>query len=588
VAALLSVVPAVAHAALRATLLAQGFTRPVAVILDPVVPGVIYLVQQDGLVLTFQNGVQRPTPFLDLRTVISGGNDERGLLGMAFPPDAAATGRVFVNFTNKIGAGDTVIARFTRSAGDPLVVDPASRFDLRWPAAGGARQPFIVQPFSNHNGGNLVFGPDGYLYIGLGDGGSGDDPMNNAQTGSTLLGKMLRVDVSGSSPNGYTIPPDNPIFPVPNTLPEIWAFGLRNPWRYTFDDQGPGATGALIIGDVGQGAREEIDYEPVGRAGRNYGWRVFEGTIENPNLPPQAPGFQPLTAPTFEYTHAVGQAVTGGYVYRGTALGASFQGRYFYADCVAGRIWSLALTIGALGDALASDNVDHTAELGGPFRCVGAFARDGGGELYFMDFDYVNGGVGNGRVFRIDAGGVAAVPGTPTGLFAAVQGSDVTITWTPPVSGGTPTGYVMEAGTQPGLANVGAVPASSPGLFFSGVPDGTYYVRVRATNASGSSPPSSDLVLSVGCAGAPAAPTTLNSSVAGSLVGLNWNVEPGTVSTLVEVGYGPGQTALTASFAAPTAGLSVNAPPATYYVRVRAVNACGQSAPSVERTIVVP
>jgi predicted phage tail protein len=146
----------------------------------------------------------------------------------------------------------------------------------------------------------------------------------------------------------------------------------------------------------------------------------------------------------------------------------------------------------------------------------------------------------------------------------------------------------MEAGTQPGLANVGAVPASSPGLFFSGVPDGTYYVRVRATNASGSSPPSSDLVLSVGCAGAPAAPTTLNSSVAGSLVGLNWNVEPGTVSTLVEVGYGPGQTALTASFAAPTAGLSVNAPPATYYVRVRAVNACGQSAPSVERTIVVP
>jgi glucose/arabinose dehydrogenase len=586
VATACSVATAHAQPAIRATLLGSGFTRPVAVVFDPVVPGAVYLVQQNGLVRTFLNGVPRATPFLDLTTMVSGGADERGLLGMAFPPDAASTGHVFVNFTNRTGAGNTVVARFTRSAGDPLVVDPTSRFDLQWPAPGGGRQGFITQPFTNHNGGNLVFGPDDYLYIGMGDGGAGDDPDNNAQTATTLLGKMLRIDVSGSPANGYSIPPDNPTFSIPNVLPEIWAFGLRNPWRYSFDDLGPDATNALVIGDVGQGQREEINYEPVGRSGQNYGWRVFEGSIENPNLPGQTPAYQPVIPPIFDYTHAVGQAVTGGYVYRGAGLGAFYQGRYFYADCVAGRIWSLALTVGSLGDAVASDNRDHTAELGGPFNCVGSFARDASGELYFMDFDVFTDAPGSGRVFKLESA-AAAAPGVPTSLNADVLGNAVTISWAPPASGGTPASYELQAGLTPGGSEAGSFATTSTGLSFSGVPSGQYFVRVRAVNAVGASAPTSDVVLNVGCS-PPVAPTTLTTVVVGRQVDLTWNVAAGTVRTVLEVGYGPGATNLAFPFTAPTAALSVTAPPGTYFVRARAVNACGLSAPSVERTVIVP
>jgi glucose/arabinose dehydrogenase len=589
VAAACSVGIAHAQTPIRAQLLGAGFTRPIAVVFDPVVPGAVHLVQQGGRVLTFHNGGFRPQPFLDLTTVVSGGDDERGLLGLAFPPDAAATGRVFVNFTDRTGAGNTVIARFTRSAADPLVVDPASRFDLQWPAPGGGRQGFIAQPFPNHNGGHLAFGPDGFLYIGLGDGGSGDDPNNNAQTATTLLGKMLRVDVAGSPANGYTVPADNPDFTVKgvaNALPEIWSFGLRNPWRYSFDDLGPGNTGALLIGDVGQGAREEINYEPAGQSGRNYGWSVFEGTMENPAVAGRMPLYQPLTSPIFEYSHAIGQVITGGYVYRGAGLGAFYQGRYFYADCAAGRIWSVGLTLVA-GEAVPEDNRDHTAELGGPFNCVASFARDSAGELYFMDFDVTNPAAGTGRVFKISAASLSA-PGPPSGLAANVQGNSVALTWAAPTTGGAPTGYVLQAGYTPGGTEIGSIPSASTGLFFASVPNGQYYVRVLSVNGAGASAPTADLPLNVGCAGPPVAPTSLNTTVTGSVVGVNWNVEPGTARTVLEVGYAPGATTLTFSFNAPTAGLTTNAPANTYFVRARAVNACGQSAPSIERTIVVP
>ena len=181
--------------------------------------------------------------FLDLTAdVLSGG--EQGLLGLAFAPDYATSRRVYVNFTNP--SGHTVVARFLRDAGDPLRADPATRFDLVWP--GGLS--YIEQPFANHNGGNLVFGPDGFLYIGLGDGGAGGDPGHRAQNPLTLLGKMLRIDVSvdAGHPTGYSIPPGNPFVGRAGVLPEIWAFGLRNPWRYSFDDPAHGGTGALIIG----------------------------------------------------------------------------------------------------------------------------------------------------------------------------------------------------------------------------------------------------------------------------------------------------------------------------------------------------
>lgn len=590
-AALLALVPSAAQAQLRARLLASGFNRPNGVVFDPVVPGAIYVVDQSGLVRTFLNGVERPTPFLDLRSVVSGGNDERGLLGLAFPPDAATSGRVFVNFTNRTGAGNTVIARFTRSTADPLVVDPASRFDLQFPNGTGGRQGFITQDFSNHNGGNLVFGPDGYLYIGMGDGGSGDDPNNRAQSPDTLLGKMLRLDVSGNAPNGYTIPPTNPV-PAGNmtymnlgALEEIWAFGLRNPWRYSFDDVGPGATNALMLADVGQGDREEIDIEPAGQGGRNYGWRVYEGTLENTRVPALGPAYLPLRNPTFEYTHAVGQAITGGYVYRGSALGAAYRGRYFYADCVQGKIFSLAWSLdGMTGEAVAGTNTEHTAEMGGPFRCIGSFARDPNGELYFMDFGYS--ASNTGRIFRIELAAPTA-PGVPTGLQATVTGSSVSITWTPPATGTPATSYLLEAGTSQGATNIGTFPTAAPGLAVAGVPTGQYFVRVRAANAIGTSAATSDLTINVGCS-PPAAPSTFTAAAANRTVTLSWNVAGGTTATVVDAGYAPGTTALSIPVPAPQSGAAFpGVPPGTYYVRTRALNACGTSTPSVERTLVV-
>ncbi len=340
-----------------------------------------FVVEQAGRIRVVRSGTIQPTDFLDLRTaVLSGG--ERGLLGLAFAP-TASSGRFFVNFTNR--SGDTVVARFRRSA-DPLVADPASRFDLRFGGAGGPAA--IAQPFSNHNGGHLAFGPDGYLYIGLGDGGSGDDPDHRAQNPQELLGKMLRIDVNVDETHavGYQVPGTNPFVtggPVA-ARPEIWAFGLRNPWRYSFDDPARGGTGALVIGDVGQNAFEEIDYEPPNRGGRNYGWRNREGAHENVTSRP--PAFLPLVDPIHEYGRASGQSVTGGYVYRGRALGAAYTGRYFFADYVQSRVWSVALTLDGQGEARASGVMEHTAELGGQSQLgnISSFGVDADGELYVV------------------------------------------------------------------------------------------------------------------------------------------------------------------------------------------------------------
>src|SRR5213594_2723549 len=303
-------------AQLRLRTQATGFSSPLAIVQDPADRNVQFVVQQDGRIRVVQLGTVLPADFLDVSaSIVSGG--EQGLLGLAFPPDAAASGRFFVNFTNR--SGDTVVARFRRSS-VPVVGDPNSRFDLRWGSATGPA--FIAQPFANHNGGDLVFGPDGYLYIGLGDGGAGDDPDHRAQNPLEFLGKMLRIDVSvpDAHPTGYQVPADNPfVRGVPVAArPEIWAFGLRNPWRYSFDDPSRGGTGAMVIGDVGQNRWEEVDYEPPNRGGRNYGWRNREGTHDN--VTSLAPAYLPLVEPIHEYDHAVGQSITGGYVYRGSRL----------------------------------------------------------------------------------------------------------------------------------------------------------------------------------------------------------------------------------------------------------------------------
>ena len=386
---LLGWLPAAAWAQMRTQVVASGLVNPVAFVVDPGDRATFYVVEQRGTIRTVRNGAVSPTVFLDLRASISAGG-ERGLLGLAFPPDAVASRRFYVNFTNL--DGHTVVARFARRADG--AVDPGSRFDLRWPD--GRR--FIEQPFANHNGGHLAFGPDGYLYIGMGDGGSGGDPMHLAQNPDSLLGKMLRIDVNvpDADPRGYRIPEDNPFLdrqPIA-ALPEIWAFGLRNPWRYSFDDWTRGGTGALVIADVGQIAREEVNWEPRGIGGRNYGWRLREGRQGYDNRQPAA--YQPLIEPIHDYPRSAGMAITGGYVYRGAALDAMFNGRYFFADYVAGRVYTIGLALDERQEATAVDQLELTQLLGGSSELglISSFGVDADGELYLVSYT-------RGRILKI-------------------------------------------------------------------------------------------------------------------------------------------------------------------------------------------
>ncbi len=388
------------YAQLQAQTYASGFQSPVAFVQDPTDRAVQFVLEQGGRIRVVRSGATLETDFLNLGGAVSCCG-ERGLLGLAFAPDYASSGRFYVNFTDT--SGNTVVARFTRSS-NPTVANPSSRFDLRLEPT----RRFIVQPFSNHNGGHLAFGPDGYLYIGLGDGGSANDPDHRAQNPAELLGKMLRIDVNvpNEDASGYRIPPDNPFLGGNPARDEIWAFGLRNPWRYTFDDVTRGGTGAMVIGDVGQNRFEEINYEPRGRSGRNYGWRNREGAHDNVTSRPLAYG--PPTDPIFEYGRTDGVSVTGGFIYRGTRLGSAHRGRYFFAD-YSGRVWSLGLTIDATGEARASDRREHTSELGGQtaLGSISSFGVDAEGELYIVSHS-------TGRIVRISA--PLSAPATPTGL----------------------------------------------------------------------------------------------------------------------------------------------------------------------------
>jgi glucose/arabinose dehydrogenase len=576
---LLLLIPVAANAQLRSQAIVSGLAQPLAFVPDPTLPGVFYIVQKGGLVRVLADGQLQSQPFADLRALVSSGG-ERGLLGMAFAPDSAS-GRVFFNYTDL--NGHTVVARYRRAPG-AMQIDPATRLDFAWP--GGQRA--IVQPFANHNGGYLAFGPDGYLYVGLGDGGSSNDPLNNAQDPTTLLGKMLRLDVNvpETDPTGYRVPPDNPFVdgtPIA-ALGEIWDFGLRNPWRYSFDDFGPGATGALIIGDVGQGAREEIDYEPRGGGGRNYGWRLREGSLATPGVPATTPAFLPLVDPIYEYGRTEGRAITGGYVYRGPALGPQYQGRYFFADFETSRVWSLGLAIdGATGAARPLTLIDHTSELGGSLGGVASFGRDLQGELYLLTFA--------GQVRKLVPDTTAA-PAPPQNLQVSVSGATVTVQWSPPASGPAAVSYQLEAGSASGLADLGLVPTTATVLTFPGIPPGTYYVRVRSVGAGGLSAPSNEAIVVVGpggCSAPPAAPAMLAASVSNRQVTLTWTsvqspsvfvVEAGSASSLADLAV--------IELPGVVRALIVAAPAGQYYVRLRARNACGTSAPSNEIVVLVP
>ncbi len=341
---------------------ASGLDRPVQVIQAGDGSDRLFVVEQPGRIRVVKNGSLLSTPFLDVADRVTYGG-ERGLLGLAFHPDYAENGTFFVNYTDS--GGDTRIDRYSVSA-NPDRADPDSRFTVL----------SVDQPYGNHNGGQLLFGPkDGYLYIGMGDGGSGGDPLNHGQDAGTLLGAMLRIDVDGGTP--YGIPPDNP-YVGGDGRDEIWAIGLRNPWRFSFDR----TTGDLYIGDVGQNLWEEISYQAWDALGGvNFGWRCREGTHTYSTAPPcnSASRLASLTDPIAEYGHGEGRSVTGGFVYRG-GLYPNLVGRYFYADFVEGKIWSIYQT--------GSDPVTWSTpelELDTDFN-ISAFGEDEAGELYVVDW----------------------------------------------------------------------------------------------------------------------------------------------------------------------------------------------------------
>jgi glucose/arabinose dehydrogenase len=482
-AAAVGLIAAPAAAQITAAAVAAGFDQPVALVAHPARANVFYVVERGGLVRVVREGLLLAEPLLDLRDAVSDGF-EGGLLGMAVAPNGD---RVFVNFTNRDDA--TVIARFDLAAGAADRVDPGSRFDLRWPD--GRR--VIEQPFGNHNGGHLAFGPDGYLYIGLGDGGGANDPLDLAQNPFDLHGKMLRLDVSagGGHPDGYTIPPDNPYAGNPAAgLPHIWSLGLRNPWRYSFDDYGPGASGGLFIADVGQAAREEINFDPLVAGGRNYGWRVREGRLPTPNLQTGSSAVI-FDEPILDYGHSDGGAIVGGYVYRGRQLPAALVGRYFFADFITNRVWSAGLQFNAAsGQAVVTNVIEHTAELGVTIGGIVSFARDRAGEIYVVAFD--------GVIYRLTAD--RRTPNAPVRLQAAVDGSVVTLRWEPPAAGPAATGYLLEAGSAPGLADVGTLvlPATQLQLIVQGVPAGRYYVTLRSLGPGGPGEPYGPIEVVVG------------------------------------------------------------------------------------------
>jgi glucose/arabinose dehydrogenase len=331
-----------------------GLAEPLAVTSAGDGSGRIFVVQQGGQIRIVRAGSLVAAPFLDIADRITSGG-ERGLLGLAFHPDFPIDPRLFVNYTDV--NGDTQVSSFVVNQSRPDAVDPASEVKLL----------HIAQPYANHNGGAVVFGPDGFLYIATGDGGSGGDPHGNGQSLKALLGKIIRIDIDRTDGNrAYAIPTDNPFVGRAGALPEIFLFGLRNPWRISFDR----ATGDLWIGDVGQNAWEEVDVARAGTSGENYGWNTMEGNhCFRPSSDCITTG---LTLPVAEYSHDAGCTVIGGNVYRGSAQPA-LAGGYFFGDYCSGTVWA----IDPASDALRDPTVVLKSAVS-----FSSFGEDEAGELY--------------------------------------------------------------------------------------------------------------------------------------------------------------------------------------------------------------
>ncbi|MFZ4826156.1 MAG: PQQ-dependent sugar dehydrogenase [Phototrophicaceae bacterium] len=356
------------RAALQATVFLNGLNRPLYLTHANDQSERVFVVEQGGKVYAIGADGAFNT-FMDVSNLISAdalnpNYTERGLLGLAFHPQFASNGTFFINYT-EANTHDTIVARYQVSADDPNRADPTSAVELLR----------LAQPYPNHNGGHMAFGADGYLYISVGDGGSAGDPQNYAQQTGTLLGKILRIDVDAPL---YAIPADNPFVNDPASKAEIWAYGVRNVWRFSFDR----ANGDLYLGDVGQNTYEEINYHAYGTPnGANYGWRIYEG------LHYYTGGNDPanLVLPIAEYSHADGHcSVTGGYVYRGEKI-PSLQGVYFFGDFCSGQIWT---TYRDTSDAWQTNRF-----VDSPYR-IASFGEDEGGELYIVDY--------SGQIIRLD------------------------------------------------------------------------------------------------------------------------------------------------------------------------------------------
>jgi len=364
------------------TEVASGFQRPIFVT-QPAGDARLFVVEKPGRIRIVNDGNVVEEPFLTIPGVSERGG-EMGFLGLAFHPDFASNGRLFVYYSTLVGGDDHIsrVAEYTVSDGDPNLADAASERVLLE----------VEQPQDNHNGGHLEFGRDGFLYIGLGDGGGGGDnhgPIGNGQNLETLLGKILRIDVNGSgagTAGNYAVPSGNP--QLEGALPEIWSYGLRNPWRYSFD----ACTGDMYIGDVGQNAFEEIDFEPAGVGGTNYGWRLMEGEeCFNPDEGCNAQA-QNLALPVATYDRDAGQSITGGYVYRGSAI-PELRGTYLYADYQSANFFALRMQGGQVAQEQVdiTDNINPDNDIDG----ISSFGQDSAGNLYVVSF--------GGAVYRIDA-----------------------------------------------------------------------------------------------------------------------------------------------------------------------------------------
>jgi glucose/arabinose dehydrogenase len=346
-----------------------GFSGPTGLEVPGDSTGRIFIVEQGGTIRIVQNSTLLTGNFLNLTSKVESGG-EKGLLGLAFHPNFATNGRFFVNYTRRVsGQLQTIIAEYQASPSTSNQALTSERVLL-----------VVNQPFDNHNGGQLAFGPDHFLYIGVGDGGSADDPLGNGQNGNSLLGKILRIDVDSPFAAGkqFAIPPDNP-FATSGGAPEVYAYGLRNPWRFSFDR----ADGRLIAGDVGQGAREEVD---IITRGGNFGWNIMEGFICRP--PNTTCNMTNLILPISDYDHSAagGTSIIGGFVYRGTAIPA-LVGTYVFGDLSSGHVWGLKQD--SSGAWVRTVLLDHN-------RTVSAFGQDAAGELYLVDY-------GNGAVLRLVA-----------------------------------------------------------------------------------------------------------------------------------------------------------------------------------------